>query len=262
MHPVVDVHCTIGQEQDVPLRAEQLLGMMDRCGIGKAVLSPPHQYMAVDNPVGNNQVLAYTRRYPERFLGYASVNPWYGGKAVTELRRALDAGLSGVAFHPALQGFFVFDRRKMDSLMEVVEQYRVPVYIHTGTPVFALPLQVAELALQHPSVPFIMGRMGNTDFWIDAPHAFAMADNIYIDTPYTSPANLLKLIRADCKRVLFSADLPYSHAGIEREKLEHIGLTPDEWWHIATDNFRRIFIDNTRIGNGGADNTRIGEWSS
>lgn len=237
----VDVHCTIGEQQEVPLAADELLRLMDRHGIARTVLSPPHKHIVVDNAVGNDMVLELVRAYPGRLLGYASVNPWYGDKAERELERALAAGLVGVKLHPALQGFFVFDRDKIDPLMRVARRYGAPVYVHTGTPVFALPLQVAELALRYPDIPFIMGRMGNTDFWIDAPHAFEMADNLYADTPYTSPSNVRRLLDIDSSRVLFSADLPYSHAGLERKKIEDAGLDERELERIAYGNFARIF---------------------
>jgi predicted TIM-barrel fold metal-dependent hydrolase len=248
MGEFVDVHCTIGQDQDVPLEVEQLLPIMDQYGIEKVVLSPPHKHIVVDNHIGNDMIIALTRQFPDRFMGYASVNPWYGEKAELELRRALDAGLSGVKFHPALQGFFVFDSGKMDALMNIVGEYQVPVYIHTGTPIFALPFQVAELALSYPDIPFIMGRMGNTDFWIDVPVAYNMADNLYVDTPYTSPANIAKLIDIDSRRILFSADLPYSHAGIERQKIEDIGAGVEDFNRLTRDNFERIFNRQSRNG--------------
>ena len=237
----VDVHCTIGEQQEVPLAVEDLIGIKDEHGITTTVLSPPHQYICVDNPIGNDIVLSCVKQYPDRFLGYAAVNPWYGHKAVAELDRALSAGLSGVKLHPALQGFFPFDRAKMDPLMEVAAHYRAPVYIHTGTPVFAQPLQVAELALCHPNISFIIGRMGNTDLWIDTPHAYAMADNLYADTPYTASRNISRLIEIDSSRVMFSADLPYSHAGLEKQKIERMGLDEQQWDNIAYRNFERLF---------------------
>ncbi|MCZ8516043.1 amidohydrolase family protein [Paenibacillus filicis] len=241
MSKFIDVHCTVGEGQDVPFSVEELLEVMDQYGIEKAVLSPSHQQMAVDNEIGNNNILTYKKQYPDRLLGYATVNPWYGRKAELELERALDAGLSGVKFHPALQGFFAFDSGKMDPLMKIAEKHQVPVYFHTGTPVFALPLQVAELAMNYPSIPIILGRMGNTDFWIDTPRAFAMANNIYVDTPYTMPNNISKLADIDINRILFSADLPYSHAEIEMQKIVDIGLDASGLAKISRDNFYRIF---------------------
>jgi predicted TIM-barrel fold metal-dependent hydrolase len=248
MSVFADVHCTIGEGQDVPFNVSELLDIMDRYGIDKAVLSPSHQEMVVENRSGNDAILRHVNEHPDRFLGYATVNPWYGRKAEDELSRALEAGLSGVKFHPALQGFFPFDLQKLDPLMKIAESYRVPVYFHTGTPVFSQPLQVAELALHYPDIPFIIGRMGNTDFWIDTPHAFAMAENLYVDTPYTMPSNIARLAQIDINRILFSADLPYSHAGIELKKMSDIGLAPADLAKIGTENFKRLFGGKARSG--------------
>ncbi len=44
------------------------------------------------------------------------------------------------------------------------QEYRVPVYFHTGTMIMAEPFQLRELAGEFPNVNFIMGHSGNTDF--------------------------------------------------------------------------------------------------
>jgi predicted TIM-barrel fold metal-dependent hydrolase len=53
------------------------------------------------------------QRYPEQFMGFASVDPWKGKLAVQELERSVkELGLRGLKLHPTTQAFFPNDRSK------------------------------------------------------------------------------------------------------------------------------------------------------
>ena len=63
-------------------------------------------------PLPNDRVAEVVRRYPERFIGFAGVDPWKGEGAVAELERAvLELDLKGLKLMPACQGFFLNDRQ-------------------------------------------------------------------------------------------------------------------------------------------------------
>lgn len=100
----------------------------------------------------------------------------------------------------------------IDPLIRVARDHGVPVYAHTGTPVHALPLQLAELACRFPEVPFIMGRSGRTDFRGDAPTALDLAPNLYADTSHdygvTGLTNMYRTLGA--ARMIFCSDHPYA----------------------------------------------------
>ena len=63
-------------------------------------------------PVTNDFVAGAMKRNPDVFIGFASVDPWAGKKAIDEVKRAMEElGLRGFKFHPATQAFYPNDRQ-------------------------------------------------------------------------------------------------------------------------------------------------------
>src|SRR5690348_4304802 len=123
---------------------------MDANGVERAVICPMGAHLVVHNRDGNDLIAASVQDQPDRFIGFATVNPWYGSAALEELDRAVDhLGLVGLKLHPPLQGFEADD----DLVFPVLERaiaHGVPIYIHSGTPVSSLPLQILEVAARYP----------------------------------------------------------------------------------------------------------------
>ena len=61
-----------------------------------AVVAPTGGLVAVYNEEGNWQTNRAVERHPDRLLGLAVANPWYGAKAVDILRAAFDRHLAGL----------------------------------------------------------------------------------------------------------------------------------------------------------------------
>src|SRR6267378_3951854 len=55
--------------------------------------------------VPNDLVADACRAYPKTFVGFGSVDPLKGDRAVSELDRIAELGLKGVKLHPSLQAF-------------------------------------------------------------------------------------------------------------------------------------------------------------
>jgi predicted TIM-barrel fold metal-dependent hydrolase len=81
----------------------------------------------------NDEVADVVKKYPRQFIGFASVDPWKGERAVEEMERAItELGLSGAKFHPGLQAFYPNDTR-FYPLYEKITELKVPALFHTGT---------------------------------------------------------------------------------------------------------------------------------
>lgn len=237
---VIDCHCHLGVGHDYEQTAESLLADMDRCGVDQCVICPVDRYIAVNNRTGNEFVLAAAAAHPDRFIPFATVNPWYGHDACEELHRALEAGARGVKFHPALQGFLLCDEL-IDPLLEIVQPRRVPVYMHTGTPAYAQPTQLTELALRFPTIDFVMGHMGSTDFWLDAVPAALVSANIYVDTSWSLPQKIERALAAlGSERVLFGTDTPLSLLELELTCVAQASMTDDERRNVLGGNVQRL----------------------
>ena len=223
---IIDAHCHIGEGRYKRLTASELIALMDENGIEKAVVCPVEEQIILFNREGNDYVLQAVKEHPDRLIGFATVNPWYGDRAVEELRRAIGEGLRGLKLNSALQAFFINDEL-VYPVIEAAQDLDIPVYFHTATPVFALPLQLADLAGEFPRVNFIMGHMAATDFWIDVVPAAEMHSNIYLETSLRSPGVLrIAAEQVGVHRLMYGSDVPASCMKMELAKIDRLALSP------------------------------------
>lgn len=236
----IDAHCHVGPGLVVGQTPEELLEEMDRVGVSQAVLVPWDAALAVNNREGNDYTLALTKKYPERFMAFACVNPWYGAKAVDELRRAAHEGAVGLKLAPQHQGFQITDSIALPVVEEAIS-LGLPIYVTTGIPVVAMPLQLSFLARTYPQGTFIEGRYGFPDFWTDAIPSVIDTPNIYVDVAYNAPSTIMAAIDAvGAQRVLFSSDTPYLSLENEVEKVRSLPVSTDVLLQLVSGTVQSI----------------------
>ena len=216
---IIDAHCHIGRGCGYSLSVDELLGQMDANAVSSAVVVPVDRCIAVDNEEGNNEVLSAARANPERFVPFATVNPWYGGRAISELKRAFAEGAAGLKLHPVLQGFSIADEIAY-PVVEAAIEHRKPIYFHTGTPVNSTPFQLSELAMKFPEGRFIMGHVAYADYWNDVAAAVKCVPNIMIETSMHL-ASFIKTLCDDlgADKLIYGSDAPKTSMKIEIEKI-------------------------------------------
>ncbi|MCW5981041.1 MAG: amidohydrolase [Bryobacteraceae bacterium] len=224
---IVDFHCHFSHSffryREYEMTVESLLAEMDRNAVGRAVISPAGEFAAVRNREGNNQVADAVRSAPDRFIGFAAVNPWTRADGVAELRRARDElGLTGLVIHPMLQGFEANDPLAFPLVEEGI-RLGMLVYVTGGAPLLAVPYKIADLAGRYPEGRFIMGHAG-WDFHFDVLYCLEACPNLWAETSKTELANLESIARTrGADRLLFGSDYPFSTYESEIAKVR---LTP------------------------------------
>lgn len=205
---IIDAHAHIGygwEELDIPGHAEYALELMDRHGIEIACISNSralrHDYIE-----GNDVVADALRRWPDRFRGYAAINPLRLQEALTELRRRLDEpGFIGMKLHVSHHGIPYDDPRHL-TLLERAAEWQVPVLLHTFDGAATLDHAASEV----PEAILIAGHMGGYH-WHQALDVAARHPNIHLETCCSCieagrVEAAVALIGAE--RVLFGTDLP------------------------------------------------------
>ncbi len=182
----IDGYCTLGIDREFDLTASRLLSQLDRAGVDRAVVAPVDRCLAVDHVKGNDLVLAAAGEHGDRLIAACGVNPWFGAAAADELRRVAAAGAGMLVLHPAVQGVAA-DDELVWAWLEAAVPLRLPVYVHTGPPGHATPWQLVTLAERYPTLDFVMGHSGATDYWNDVVPAARVATNVYLETSLARP---------------------------------------------------------------------------
>ncbi|HKW71982.1 MAG TPA: amidohydrolase family protein [Candidatus Dormibacteraeota bacterium] len=176
--------------------------------------------------VPNELVADACREHPKTFVGFGSVDPLKGERAVDELDRIVELGLKGVKLHPSLQAFAPNDERFW-PLFEKCEDLGLIALFHTGTSGigagqpggqgirldFARPILLDAPAAAFPDLKIIAAHFGYP--WHLELLAMALhKTNIYIDisgwAPRYIPADVMRDMKGRLQdQFLFGSDYPF-----------------------------------------------------
>lgn len=170
--------------------------------------------------IDNEQVASYVSHRPEKFLGFAGIDPMIDGY-LQEFDKALELGLVGVTISPAAQNFHPTHTRAM-ALYERCEQGKVPVFVHPDTHMgnttkleFAHPHLFDEVARTFPNLPLILAQIGHP--WVEQtlhligkhPHVYADLSDL-IRRPWQLYNTLLSAYQQNvCNHLLLGSDFPF-----------------------------------------------------
>ena len=210
---------------------------MDLHGIEKAIARPMGAELVVDNQAGNNRVLTAG----SRVHGLVTANPWYGQRAVDELKRRQQAGAIGLFLHPSRQGFMPIEPVVV-PLLEFAADIGWPVMFHTGTFVQSDVLAVAEVARRYPQTQFILGCGGFADMWFEIPGAIGAVLNLWLETSHTLGDGIRTTLKnAGPRRIVFGSGEPSNCYASALNCLEHLDLDVDTQLAIFRENARQLF---------------------
>lgn len=184
-------------------------------------------------PLTNDVVAELVRRFPQQFVGFASVDPHKGDAAIREIERAVrELGLVGAKFHPNLQAFAPSDPQFF-SLFAKISELGIPALFHTGTSglgagmpggggvrlEYSRPIHLDTLAAEFPDLTII----GAHPSWPWEQEMIAILQhkpNVYNDLSgwlpkYIPPALLHEAAGRLNHKFLFGSDYPF--------------ILPDRW---------------------------------
>src|SRR5215467_2103815 len=184
-------------------------------------------------PLRNDTVAEIVRRFPEQFVGFASVDPHKGDRAIIEIERAVrELGLSGAKFHPGVQAFYPNDPR-FAPLFQKISELGIPALFHTGTNGlgagmpggggikldYTRPIHLDSLAADFPDLT-IIGAHPSWPWEQEMAAILQHKPNVYNDlsgwSPRYIPESLLKEAAGRLNsKFLFGSDYPF--------------ITPDRW---------------------------------
>ena len=169
---------------------------LDAAGIDKAVISAEDvTTRAGAEIVSNEEVRRLVDYYPERLIGFASVDP-QRPDALAVLEKAFtELNLAGLKLSPAMQHFMP-DDPMMKPIYETCLQYNKPILFETGMTwvknspsKYSNPLNFEEIAIAYPELRMCLGHFGwpwtreTVMLILKYPNLYADTAMLYFDSP-------------------------------------------------------------------------------
>lgn len=221
---LIDAHNHIGgpdKGDGAKQSPDEIVRNMDAAGVDKAVVFPFNEVAPGPSfSLANDFIVAAVRKYPERLIGFARLDPNCGDVGLTELERAIvKLGLKGIKLHPSSQKFSV----EHPMVLEIVEraaELNVPVIFDSGKDL-SPPETIGMVAGEVPSAKIIMAHMRGGRYLDVAERV----DNIYLGTTgMFTPAKLKEALeRLGAKKLIAGSDSPYYKMGMEVKKFDFAG---------------------------------------
>ena len=207
--------------------------------------------------VPNELVAQACRDHPKTFVGFGSVDPLKGGRAVAELDGIAELGLKGVKLHPSLQAFAPDDERHW-PLYARAEELGLVLLFHTGTSGigagqpggqgirldYARPIRLDAAAASFPDLKIIAAHFGYP--WHLELLAMALhKTNIHIDISGWAPRYIPAEVMRDMKgrlqdQFLFGSDYPFIQPKRCLDELSRLDLPEVVLQKVLLGNGKRL----------------------
>jgi predicted TIM-barrel fold metal-dependent hydrolase len=234
---IIDAHVALGAEHHLHLDSADLVRALDDHGVSIAVARPLGTELVVYNTRGNDRLL--TAGPCIRAL--ITANPWYGERALEELKRCHERGAVGLYLHPTRQGFMPTDPIA-EPLVALAGELNWPVTFHTGTYIQSDVLAVAELARRFPHINFICDSAGFSDMWFELPGLIQEHQNLLLCVSFIWSRAILNAVRAgSVDRILFGSGQPRDELDVALGRIHRLALGAAEMRAILHDNAARVF---------------------
>jgi len=193
----------------------------------------------------NSQVVAAIQVYPDRFWGFAFINPAHEN-ALPDAEWLLESGFKGIKL-ALLQYPAALDGPQISALCELARARRVPIFFHQGlTPETANP---ATMFRRFPDVNFIIAHAG-VQYFEQAIELAQSYRNVWLDTSsyFVTSEKLVRLIRElGARKLVFGSDFPVmvKKTGDALSKIMALQISGRERAAILGENFLQILDGST-----------------
>ena len=237
LHAHVDVVPALGWYDT----ADKLISRMDAAGVAMAAISG---YMNAPGPEPGSlrNIADAVARYPDRLIGYARLDPWFGVDCIRVLEEAVrEWGCRGVKLHPAHYTLYPFGEHTV-KLVRRAGELNLPVLFHCGDEMMCLPYQIDRLAVQCPETTIILAHTGGFFSGGAALNVAGRRPNVLVDTSEIPlPGMIRKAVDAlGPEKVLFGTDAPCCDIGLEIMKVKLAKLTDSEERLVMGLNYSRL----------------------
>ncbi len=171
----------------IALPLEKFVNQLDKMGVEKAIIFNLDEKTpsGIKSSLPNDYYANVVKQFPEKFIGFAGIDPLKGMDAVREIRRSYELGLRGIAIRPFMFGIPP-NHAKLYPLYSTCVELDIPIWFHLSINYSNLTMEVERpiyldiVAQDFPELKMIAGHGGWP--WVNEMVAVAWRNpNIYID---------------------------------------------------------------------------------
>ena len=242
---IIDSHCHLGLWAGFhgpKETAEDMMVNMDALGINMVCISS-HAAIGPNYIYGNSLVIETVKKYPERFIGYVSINPNYPEGIKAEIDRCFKIPqMRGIKVHPDFHKC-TLDYKYYHIAYEEANVRGCPVLMHTWG--MNSLLAVDRVAGMYPKVNFIMGHAGGSDIRVmeKAIELVNKHSNLYLDLVLSMvyQGNVEWFVKeTGSKKVLFGTDMPFFDASFNLGRIALAEISDSEKTDIFGLNMKML----------------------
>ncbi|MBA7504343.1 hypothetical protein ES706_02978 [subsurface metagenome] len=242
--------------------AEELVASMDKNGIDLSValnIGWVSHKLCVET---NDYILGSISRYPDRLIGFCSVQPKAGDAAIIELERCAKAGARGIGeMRSDVQGFDLTDKTIMKPLVDAVMKHNLIFLTHSSEPVghqyigkgSITPDILYSFILSFPDLKLVCAHWGGgLPFYALMPEVAQMLTNVFFDTaatvflyhPQIFP-QVSDIIGSD--KILFGSDYPLISQSRIMAQIQSLKLAKRDKTKILGGNALKLLSKGGRL---------------
>jgi predicted TIM-barrel fold metal-dependent hydrolase len=257
--PIFDshVHLWKGEESLQAYEEQVKKAHLEVAGIGAMWFGGPNQALAGkpdEIRAGNDGIIALAAKHA-KVLPIATVHPYDGPAAVTELERVVAKGIKVLKIHPHTQKFDPDDPRVL-TLVQRAGQLDVIVLMDNANILPGDSEKLFNLALKAPKTRFIFAHLGamNFRFW-NILKAVRTAENLFADNINFDISAIVAMVadspiedefvwtirNVGIDHVLLGSDYPQFSLEQDVTALGNLPLTDSERAKIRYENARALF---------------------
>ncbi|GAI50833.1 unnamed protein product, partial [marine sediment metagenome] len=211
----------------------------------------------------NDYVLNSISRYPDRLIGFCSVQPKAGDAAIVELERCAKAGAEGIGeMRSDVQDFDLPDKVMMKPLVDVAVEHNLIFLTHSSEPVghqyigkgSITPDVLYSFILNFPDLKLVCAHWGGgLPFYALMPEVAKALSNVFFDTAATvflyRPQifeEVSNIVGSD--KILFGTDYPLIPQNRIMAQIQSLELTEEVKAKILGGNAQKLLSKVERSG--------------
>lgn len=235
--------------------AEELIASMDESGIDISVILNIGWTTHEMCRESNDYILESVARYPNRLIGFCSIQPNSLEAALDEIERCARGGARGIGeLRPDMQLFDLRDEGIMTPFAEKLKEHNLILLTHSSEPVghtypgkgTVAPEMLYPFITRYPDLTIVCAHWGGgLPFYALMPEVKRALKNVYFDTAASpllySPRvyeQVIQLVGGD--RILFGSDYPLLEPRRALEEVAALGLDQEIKNQILSANAQRL----------------------